>query len=218
MKKSKLFIANIVLGSVFGVLLCISILSMVTFHFAFEEVEREYESQAWDEYYEDILDSYAGNYDDGWDYGDDWSYDDGWDYGDEDYGSWDDSVYYELPSITGAGAELIGTSYQEQEALEGYQYYQVTMQVYNAGTDYMIVDYMDLVVRGEEDNDVYRYRAPFLELNDPFQYSNLELIPSCQTAAVSFVIEVKDTVEDVTIEIYTASEAEEYASYVLNLR
>lgn len=220
-KRSKLFVANIVLGIVFGVLLCISIVVMMIFHVAFEEVERQYEAYGWEDYYDSIQnDSGSWSYDDGdqdydiWDY-DEWSYDDGQDYSD----TWDyATVYYTIPSITGASAELIGSTYQEQEAEAGYQFYRLSLQVHNAGTDYMVVNYMDLDVSGEEDTDVYRYYEPYTDYINDFEYSNLELIPSCQTATVSVVIGVKDTVEDVTIEIQPDYDNMETASYVLNLK
>lgn len=200
-KKSRLFIANVVLGIVFGVLLCISIIVMVVFHVAFEAV-----ADSWDELYDGIE---SGS--DSWNYGDEWESDDS--------DSWDgDSVYYTLPSITGASAELLGPVYQDSQAMEGYQYYAVTVQVQNAGTDYLISDYMDIQVAAEEYEDIYFYYEPYTETNNEFAYSNLELIPSCQTGTVSFVIEVKDTVEDVTIGIFRDYEEEVWATYVLNLK
>lgn len=207
-RKSRLFIANIVLGIVLAVLLCISIAVTVIFHGVFEEAKREYASYDWQELY-------GGSTDYGsWDYEDDWYDDTDWDY----ESSWDyESVYYTLPSITGASAELLGQEYQDGIAYEGYQYYRVTMQVYNAGTEYLAADYMDFTVEGAEYDDVYMNYEPYGE-GGQFDYRIQKLIPSCQTATVSFVIEVKDGLEDVTLKIFRDYEEEAYATYVLNLK
>lgn len=209
-KKSRLFIANVVLGIVLAVLFCISIAVMAIFHGVFREVKREYESYGWAEPFDDFSDNNSSwAYEDSWDSDVDWDYESNWDY---------ESVYYSLPSITGAAAELIGPEYRDGTAFEGYQYYRVTMQVYNAGTEYMTAEYLDLTVEGEEYDDVYLYHEPYSGMSSEFDYVNQKVIPSCQTATVSFVMEVKEGVEDVTLGIFRDYEDEAYATYVLNLK
>lgn len=208
-RKSRLFIANIVLGIVLAVILCISIAVMTMFYGVFREMKQEYEAYSWGYIYDELSeDNSSWDYEYEWDSDTDWDYESSWDY---------ETVYYSLPSITGASAELIGPEYREEEAFEGYQYYQVTMQVYNAGTEYLPADFLDLSVEGEAYDDVYLYHEPYPETASEFDYVNQRMIPSCQTATISFVMEVKEGVEDVTLEIFQGYEKEADATYVLNL-
>ena len=71
-RKSRLFIANIVLGVVLAVILCISIAVMTMFYGVFREVKQEYEAYSWGYIYDELSEDNSS-----WDYEYEWDSDTG---------------------------------------------------------------------------------------------------------------------------------------------
>ena len=126
MKKSGIFIANIVLASVFGVFLLVSAGVVLVMKGSMDVIEHTYEAMDWNEIYD----------------------------GGDGYSDYMREVY-ELPVIENAVAEPLGAEYGGESAYEGYQYYRVTVTVYNGGTEYLFADLLDFDCQGGREGDVY---------------------------------------------------------------
>ncbi len=193
-KRSRFFVANIVLGAIFGFCLIICLFVMAIFHEAFRQIDME-----------SILDNME----------DEWLYDaDGnriW----NDYES-NDSAYYSLPYIESAAASRIGTECQGETVRKGYQFYELTLLVRNGGTAYLISDYLNLTCEGAEDDDVYM-KYFFNEEYPVFYDSNLEIIPSCQTGTARIILEVKEGVREVTLSIYPDEDESSFDAITVDL-
>lgn len=198
MKRSRIFIANVALGIVFCVFLLISVLIMLAMRLAFQGVEQEYGAYEGSAglYEEFQTDTGSQEYEDGLRH---------------------EREVYLINSITGAVAKPLGSSYKGWTAQEGYQYYSVSMQVANAGTDYIFASEIRPMAECEAEDGARIYPEADWGYENILSYSSKEIIPSCQTGIVSCILEVKDGVEDVTLKIPKDYSGEEYASYVLSL-
>lgn len=125
------------------------------------------------------------------------------DYEEDDYYNW-----YSLLSIGGITAEPIGTTYQNETAEDGYQYYRITISVGNEGNESYAGDYFWF--EGESYDDV-REVEEAQEGYDYLGYYNRETIPAGQSAVVRKVLAVKDGVTSVQMAFYNEeNEREEY--------
>ena len=191
MKKSGIFIANIVLASVFGVFLIISAFVVILIKGSFDIAESTYGAFDWSE--------------------------DFYDYGDDYYSEYDLEVY-EFPVIQDAMAERIGTEYQGETAYEGYQYYAVTAVIYNGGSDYLISEYLDFSCEGVNDDDVYMeyfYEDEWPESD--LDYANMAVIPSCQTGETQMIVQVKEGVTDIRLILDRTYETGDVQTWELSL-
>ena len=111
MKKSRLFIANIVLACVFVLFFIISLSIVLLMRSSFRVAEEMYANYDW--------------------YGELYGYD--YDYGNDSISDYEKEVY-EMPVLKDASVELIGRELLGQTAYEGYQYYSVKVSVYNGGS------------------------------------------------------------------------------------
>ena len=195
MKKSGIFIANIVLASVFGVFLMISAFVVIVIKSSFDIAESTYDAFDWSE------ELYG--------YGED--------YGDGFYSDYEREVY-ELPVIQDAAAELIGTEYQGETAYGGYHYYAVTVAICNGGSEFLVPDYLYLSCEGDNADDVY---MEFLDgeewLESDLDYANLAVIPSCQTGEVRVIVQVKEGVTDIRLILDRTYETGDVQTWELSL-
>lgn len=167
-KRSRFFVANIVLGIIFIIELAIVLAIVFVGKAAFDEFEHYGVA--------------TGQY---------------------------DRDAYELLSVENASVQLLGSKYRGQQAEDGYQYYTVKVMVRNTGTLSAIADYIDIYCEGKEYDDIYM-EYDYSEKEDDFSYSNLELIPSCQTAEVTVVAQIKNGVKDFSLKLCRNMDAEEY--------
>lgn len=177
--RSRFFVANIVLGVVVAIIVVIDLFIILSVNSAMRVVDLVDEmewSDLLDELYEmDEFDEY------------------------EDYYEYVNYRYI-LVSLEDAYAERLGTEYDGRQAESGYQFYMVHAMVHNAGTNYMETKYLDLDFYGEEYSDVI-WDYVIGDFDDPFYYSNQEIVPSCQTAEVECLIQVQDGVTEFVVEL-----------------
>lgn len=124
-KRSRFFVANIVLGVIFAVVFSISLVITLSVGSVFDEISP---GEGWLDAWSDLFDS-----------------DD----------SYDDDVRYTIPVIRETSAQLLGSEYRGKEAYAGYQFCMVKLLIHNAGTKCLSPDYMDIACEGEADDDVY---------------------------------------------------------------
>lgn len=184
MKKSKLFIANIVLTCVFALFFMISVAIVLLMRSSFHAVEAMYADYDW---YGELYGYGNGGYDN--------------DYGSDFIGDYQKEVY-EMPVMKNASVELLGTELLGQTAYDGYQFYSVKISVYNGGSEYLIPDYLDIRCQGVNDDDVYN-EFPDTEdeesWDNPFYYANMRILPSCQTGQVELFVQIKDGTKGVSL-------------------
>lgn len=174
MKKSRLFIANIVLACVFVLFFIIGLSIVLLMRSSFRVAEEMYANYDW--------------------YGELYGYDYDYDYGNDSISDYEKEVY-EMPVLKDASVELIGRELLGQTAYEGYQYYSVKVSVYNGGSEYLIPDYLDIRCEGDSDDDVYHEYPVTGEDEDwgnSFYYANMRVLPSCQTGEVELFVQLKD--------------------------
>lgn len=124
-KRSRFFVANIVLGAIFAVALLISLVITFSVGEVFDQLSP---GDGWLDAWTDLFDS------------------------DDSYG---DDVRYTLPVVQETSAQLLGSEYQGKEAYEGYQFCMVKLLIHNAGTRCLSPEYMDFTCEGEAADDVY---------------------------------------------------------------
>lgn len=123
------------------------------------------------------------------------------------YDEYIDAIYTKL-TIVDASIELLGEVYQDKVADIGYQYYSVKAMVQNTGTESQIVDYMHLYCETDEEYAVF---TEYKEFSDsPLAFSNLNIIPPCQTVEVELLVQVKQGVDKVTLCLAEEFEEEPY--------
>ena len=189
MKKSGIFIANIVLAAVFGVFLLVSAGVVLVMKGSMDVIEHTYEAMDWNEIYD----------------------------GGDGYSDYLREVY-ELPVIENAVAEPLGAEYGGESAYEGYQYYRVTVTVYNGGTEYLFADFLDFDCQGGREGDVYVeyvYEDEWYESD--LHYANLPVIPACRTGEVSVILQVKEGVTDLSLILDRTYETGDVQTYSLSL-
>lgn len=186
-QRSRFFKANIVLGIIFAAILGIDFGIFRAGREAFNAIEAELEMAAPEDFY--------------------WS---------EDWESDYEAKVYPLPSMEQASVSLIGDEYQGRPAQDGYHFYEVKVLVHNAGTEYLITDYLNIFCEGEAEGDVYMEYEGIAE--GAFAYTNMEIIPSCQTAEKVMLIQVKDGTEKIMLYLYEDYESKEYQSMELQLK
>lgn len=172
-KRSRFFVANIVLGVIFAVAFLISLMITLSVKAVYDGFMLE---GGW------LLDQVTGSL------GTDDSY--------SDY----DDVSYMLPVIQETSVLPVGPEYQGKEAYDGYQFYLVKLLIHNGGTECVVADYLDLRCEGEDICDVYLDYS-IRDYDSPLAYSDLEVIPSCQTAWVEKFVQVKEGVSRFTLEL-----------------
>lgn len=91
--------------------------------------------------------------------------------------------------------QVIGTEYEENEAMEGYQYYSVIVNVSNIGNYSQEIPYILFNCQGEQGDDIF-LEYIWGEEGDYFQYANEEIIPVGQTSPVEVIVQVKDGVKE----------------------
>lgn len=184
MKKSGLFIANIVLACVFFVFLIVSVVITFAIKGTFALTESVYKDIDWQE------ELYGSDY-----------------YEEDFYRDYERDVY-ELPMLENARVEFVGAEFQGETAYEGYQYYLVTATIYNGGTDYLITEYLDLDVEGIGEDDVYNSYIDLYEetWDSDFSYSMMDIIPACQTGQAKIMVQVREGVDKFTLILYGEDE------------
>lgn len=216
-KRSRFFVANIVLGCIFGIFLIFSVMLTYIFDAALDELEAEElaniadypveipEREGGDSYWDDYDWEYYG-----WSEGEE---DDQDGYEDED--GYHDSNVYTLLSLESIWVEPLGAEYQGISAEEGYQYYALNMMVHNAGTDYALSKFLNMYCEGANYSDVYMEYD--YDPESPLQYTNMEVIPAGMTGAARVILQVKNGVESVDLYFYNSYEDEEYEIFTIPL-
>lgn len=124
-KRSRFFVANIVLGAIFAVALLISLVITFSVGEVFDQLSP---GDGWLDAWTDLFDS------------------------DDSYG---DDVRYTLPVVQETSAQLLGSEYQGKEAYAGYQFCMVKLLIHNSGTRCLSPEYLDIACEGEAADDVY---------------------------------------------------------------
>lgn len=179
MKKSRLFIANIVLACVFALFFIISVALVLLMRSSFDIAEELYANYDW---YGELYGYGNGGY--GYDY----------DYGEDSPSDYEWEVY-EMPVMKNASVKLLGTELSGQTAHEGYQYYSVKISVYNGGSEYLYPEYLNIHCEGVNEEDVYNEYSPAVDEDnwwEPFFSANRKVLPSCQTGEVELFVQIKD--------------------------
>ena len=171
--RSRFFVANIVLGIMLAVFVIVDLFIFLIFSRVMYAVDFVDEMD-----WNDLLDAYD----------------------DYDYNYEYVNYRYILVSLEDAYAEKLGTEYDGQMAESGYQFYMIHAMVHNAGTDYTETKYLDLDFYGEEYSDVI-WDYMIGDYDDPFYYTNQEIVPSCQTAEVECLVQVRDGVTELNVEL-----------------
>lgn len=169
--RSRFFVANIVLGIVLAIFVIVDLIIFLIFNRVMYAVDFV-DDMDWSS----LIDEYAH----------------------EDYEYV--NYRYSLLTLEDAYARKLGDEYNGQKAKSGYQFYMVHAMVHNAGTDYMNAKYLGLDFYGEEYSDVI-WDYEIGDYDDPFYYTDQEIVPSCQTAEVEYLVQVQDDVTEFAVEL-----------------